>query len=653
MQKKWLYSSMAVSALTLSLLAACSGDNGTDGKDGKDGSDGASGVSCTVESLSDSSGYKILCGGDSVGVLLNGTDGDNGANGRYGSGCYVEAFDDSTGFDVYCNEKKVGTLVNGADGANGTNGESCTAKSVDGGYELTCGDSIIGVITNGTDGSNGTSCVAEESSTGNGFDLYCAGELVGTITNGAGCTLVDNDNGTVTQTCGEDEVIIYKALCGSVSYDPAKYACEDNTVKKYCFKIDEETGDTTKTAYDTTTSYCHTSGEVMNLGTCGEVSFEEETQYCSKDLTVEEKVACGSAKYNPEIEYCSSDAVVDTLDTCNITLPNGSGSMVELYNPEAYYCATDNSGSSVVVSVALLSECGKERYNPELSYCSEDNEVITYEYCDGVKYSPATQYCEDDEVMDKLACGEEDDAVLYIPSEKYCSKDGEVKDLARCGAEGATVKLYNPESTICDIRDYNLYNYTTIGDQVWTATDMKYSGQSGNVGKTRAQYSSARYYTWSEAMGLASTYQTSIWNENEEGEGIQGVCPNGWHIPSLTEVNALRAYLGKTYEGCENGEGECGQALKALDWDEGTDKYGFTATNTGYGYDVTTTNWNQTYTNTYWGDQNGFYMWTSKQTDDNADGTKATRFSILDDEATFTQTTALKTNRFPVRCIKD
>lgn len=636
MQKKWLYSSMAVSALTLSVLAACSGDNGSNGKDGTDGENG---TSCTVESLSDSSGYKILCGGDSVGVLLNGTDGDNGANGRYGSGCYIEPFDDSTGYDVYCNEKKVGTLVNGEDGANG---ESCTAKSVDGGYELTCGDSVIGTI------KNGTGCVAEESSTGNGFDLYCAGKLVGTISDGTGCTVVDNGNGTVTQTCGEDEVIIYKALCGSVSYDPTKYACEDNTVLKYCFKIDEETGDTTKTPYDTTRFYCHTTGEVMELGTCGEVSFETETQYCSKDLSVEEKVACGSDKYNPEIEYCTSDEVVETLASCMITLPNGSGRMEELYNPEAYYCATDNSGSSVVVSVAALEKCGKKLFNPELSYCSEDKEVITYEYCDGVKYSPVNQYCEDNMVINKLVCGEEEDAELYIPSEKYCSKDGKVTDLARCGAEGTTGKLYNPELTICDIRDYNLYNYTTIGDQVWTATDMKYSGQSGNVGTTNNQFSSARYYNWSEAMGLASTYQTSIWNDNEEGEGIQGVCPNGWHVPSLTEVNALRAYLGETYEGCKNGEGECGQALKALGWDEGTDEYGFSATNTGYAY--VTTRYGRTYTD--WA-QDGFYMWTSKQTDDGANATQATRFSILDDATTFTQTLALKTNRFPVRCIKD
>ncbi len=45
---------------------------------------GLNGESCTAEVLEDSSGYKILCGDDSVGVVLNGIDGTNGINGEKG-----------------------------------------------------------------------------------------------------------------------------------------------------------------------------------------------------------------------------------------------------------------------------------------------------------------------------------------------------------------------------------------------------------------------------------------------------------------------------------------------------------------------------------------------------------------------------------------
>ena len=67
------------------------GADGKDGRDGKDGEDGAkgdkgeSGSSCTMESLPDSSGFKVICGGDSVGVVLNGEKGEQGDKGEDGN----------------------------------------------------------------------------------------------------------------------------------------------------------------------------------------------------------------------------------------------------------------------------------------------------------------------------------------------------------------------------------------------------------------------------------------------------------------------------------------------------------------------------------------------------------------------------------------
>ena len=55
------------------------GKNGTNGTNGKNGSDGAS---CTAVEIDD--GYKIVCGDDSVGVVLNGINGENGEKGKNG-----------------------------------------------------------------------------------------------------------------------------------------------------------------------------------------------------------------------------------------------------------------------------------------------------------------------------------------------------------------------------------------------------------------------------------------------------------------------------------------------------------------------------------------------------------------------------------------
>lgn len=66
------------------------GDAGDDGQQGPKGDDGVgakgdpgeTGASCTAEALEDDSGYKIVCGGDSVGVVLNGENGMDGADGK-------------------------------------------------------------------------------------------------------------------------------------------------------------------------------------------------------------------------------------------------------------------------------------------------------------------------------------------------------------------------------------------------------------------------------------------------------------------------------------------------------------------------------------------------------------------------------------------
>ena len=56
--------------------------NGADGEQGEKGEPGEDGTSCTVEALKSGNGYKVLCGGDSVGVLLNGENGKDGKDGK-------------------------------------------------------------------------------------------------------------------------------------------------------------------------------------------------------------------------------------------------------------------------------------------------------------------------------------------------------------------------------------------------------------------------------------------------------------------------------------------------------------------------------------------------------------------------------------------
>ena len=60
-------------------------------------SEGSNGASCTAKMLSDSSGYKIVCGGDSVGVIKNGSEANGCSLTDNGDGTLVQVCgDDST-----------------------------------------------------------------------------------------------------------------------------------------------------------------------------------------------------------------------------------------------------------------------------------------------------------------------------------------------------------------------------------------------------------------------------------------------------------------------------------------------------------------------------------------------------------------------------
>ena len=154
------------------------GKDGTDGKNGKDGKNGANGAtgaagsagadgddgsSCTVKALKNGNGYKIVCGGDSVGVVLNGQNGakgdsgvkgDSGATGNNGLSAYEIA---KAGGYEGSEEEWIASLKGdpGAKGDSGVAGTSCTAEEVSDGVKITCPDGNSFTLRNGTDGKDG------------------------------------------------------------------------------------------------------------------------------------------------------------------------------------------------------------------------------------------------------------------------------------------------------------------------------------------------------------------------------------------------------------------------------------------------------------------------------------------------------------------
>lgn len=123
---------------------------------------------------------------------------------------------------------------------------------------------------------------------------------------------------------------------------------------------------------------------------------------------------------------------------------------------------------------------------------------------------------------------------------------------------------FNPDltyGTVTDI-DGNSYGTIAIGDQIWMAENLKVTHYAdGSViplvtdesewdalesdGKAYCWYdnlteysdTSGALYTWAAAMnGTASS--------DSIPSGVQGVCPDGWHIPADAEWKALEMFLG-------------------------------------------------------------------------------------------------------------
>jgi uncharacterized protein (TIGR02145 family) len=110
-----------------------------------------------------------------------------------------------------------------------------------------------------------------------------------------------------------------------------------------------------------------------------------------------------------------------------------------------------------------------------------------------------------------------------------------------------------------DARDDEVYNAVLIGNQCWMAENLKYlpevhlaatgsrtlphyyvygyNGTDVNAAKATANYQNyGVLYNWTAAM-------TGLPSSNTNPSGVQGVCPDGWHIPSSNEWTQILNFI--------------------------------------------------------------------------------------------------------------
>jgi uncharacterized protein (TIGR02145 family) len=196
---------------------------------------------------------------------------------------------------------------------------------------------------------------------------------------------------------------------------------------------------------------------------------------------------------------------------------------------------------------------------------------------------------------------------------------------------------------LIDDRDGQTYKTVKIGSQWWMAENLNY--QTGNSwcggGYSFTEGDCAIYgrlYTWATAIGR--TEETCGYEVDcDLGSGnVQGVCPDGWHVPTQDEWNVLIDTVGGKYV--------AGQNLKAITgWNSyigmtNKDAYGFSALPAGDSCSIK---------GVFDGVGSYAYFWSATQ--GSSQGAYHVQLGYGDYDVS--QSNYCKRNGFSVRCVKD
>ena len=245
--------------------------------------------------------------------------------------------------------------------------------------------------------------------------------------------------------------------------------------------------------------------------------------------------------------------------------------------------------------------------------CEKDGELYVAKSDDGGKYDGKIFKCKahllrqasNSDVLVGKGClySTRGDTAIYAG--KYWTRTFECTDNSNDGLNWHLTGSYPTElmETMTDSRDNRTYAITTIGNQTWMAENLNYAdsvsypsmlkrnacAQSEGVSTLyfNNYYDSTdchiygRAYTWAAAMDSLSTdcgyHSNSYSRPCTVSYPVQGICPDGWHIPDTTEIRELLNFVKE-----DVGVDSYMNALKGeIPWYDsfgvpaGTDKYGF------------------------------------------------------------------------------
>ncbi len=195
-----------------------------------------------------------------------------------------------------------------------------------------------------------------------------------------------------------------------------------------------------------------------------------------------------------------------------------------------------------------------------------------------------------------------------------------------------------PSGTVTDY-DGNVYETVTIGQQTWLKENLRslhyadgtpidsvfaYDNNESNAAIW------GRLYNWEAVMNGAAP-------SNGNPSGVQGVCPDGWHLPSKAEFQQLMDFVGVSGSAWKLKE------VSAAYWnnpEQNTNESGFSARGAGL-RDYIYSNYSSLKETTN--------FWSTSQEDDN----RSSNMRIYDQQGNAVLHNDQKLFGFSVRCVKN
>ena len=491
--------------------------------------------SCKTEELKDGSGLKIVCNGDSIGVVLNGSDGKDGKAGKDGS-----------------------------DGEDGKAGTGCAmTDKTDSTVTVKCGDSTM-VIELGV-GASADTAEADSERVPISLDSIVGLTQKGPFLKGSTVYLYElSDGRTLKQTNGNFTSYItrndgrYKFLARDLVSQYAMIVVEGN----YRNEVTGKSSNATIRLRAITDMRKHSDA---NINLLTHLEFDRVYHLVTRGDKDGKKLTVKQAKKQAQKEI---------LKLFHIELDeNADAEDMNVFGE------SDADAALLAISVLLQGDRNETELMvllTEITAALEEKGEWSGAYADSVKASIADWAMMADisnrldtiranvlgwGLNDKVPAFEKMIRNYWLQERKAgeCNavREGELFEVPYKNIESLVVKCtqgsWNLRS-LKDNRDGHEYLVVKIGDQTWMAENLNFidSVNYAHLLRTSLCYRGeadsctkyGRYYSWSSAMDSAGVYSDDglgcgYGAECSASGTVRGICPEGWHVPTKDELDTL------------------------------------------------------------------------------------------------------------------